>query len=621
MSTNMPGSKGENLDYLPEPTEGDLPFDPLSVATLANQFYTALPVENNIAPVTPSQSVILTHPPLPQPESRGADASGVLFLGSGAPSQVVSEEALTRMAKQFAAALLPTELAASFKQAFASPEPTHNRELEINSEAFHPVPKEFLTEIPSLSAIAQPDPGISASPKPQEIAPFNDLDLKQIFTEIKAQNSLPLAQEPSQPSFYFLSTPTVDNLELESGEIFDVQAIRKDFPILHQNVNGKPLIWMDNAATTQKPQSVIDSLSRFYQRDNSNIHRAAHTLAARATDAYEAAREKVQRFLGAGSASEIIFARGTTEAINLVAQTYGRKYIGKGDEILLSTLEHHANIVPWQMLAQETGAVIKVIPVSDSGEILLEEYARLLTPRTRLVGITQVSNALGTILPVREMTEVAHRHGVRVLVDGAQAVSHTPVNVQDLNCDFYTLSGHKLFAPTGIGAIYIKREILEDIPPWQGGGSMIRSVTFEKTVYSDPPAKFEAGTPNIADAVGLGAAIDYISRLGMHNIEQYEHKLTCYATKRLAEIPGLRQIGTAPHKVSVLSFILDDIPVEQVGQRLAQEGIAVRAGHHCAQPTMQRYGLTGTVRPSLAFYNTFAEIDTLIDVLRTLRFR
>jgi cysteine desulfurase/selenocysteine lyase len=622
----MPESKGENLDYLPEPIEGNLPFDLLSVATLANQFYTALPVENSIAPVTPSQSAILTHPPVPQPESRGADASGVLFLGSGAPSQVVSEEALTQMAKQFASALLPTELAASFKQAFAQPEPlrlepTHNRELDINSEAFHPVPKEFLTEIPSLSAIAQPDPGIPTPPRLQSLAPFSDWDLKHIFTEIKSQNSLPPTQEASQPSFYFLSAPTVDNLELESGEIFDVQAIRQDFPILHQNVNGKPLIWMDNAATTQKPQSVIDSLSRFYQRDNSNIHRAAHTLAARATDAYEAAREKVQRFLGAGSASEIIFVRGTTEAINLVAQTYGRKYIGKGDEILLSTLEHHANIVPWQMLAQETGAVIKVIPVSDSGEILLEEYARLLTPRTRLVGITQVSNALGTILPVREMTEVAHRHGVRVLVDGAQAVSHTPVNVQDLNCDFYTLSGHKLFAPTGIGALYVKREILEDLPPWQGGGNMIRSVTFEKTVYSDPPAKFEAGTPNIADAVGLGTAIDYISRLGMHNIERYEHKLTCYATKRLGEIPGLRQIGTVPHKVSVLSFILDDIPVEQVGQRLAQEGIAVRAGHHCAQPTMQRYGLTGTVRPSLAFYNTFAEIDTLIDVLRTLRFR
>ncbi|CAD5979084.1 putative cysteine desulfurase [Planktothrix tepida] len=628
MTMNMPESNGKNLDYLPEPSEGNQIFDPLSVATLANQFYTALPVENNIAPLTPPQSAAPTHPPLPQPDSRGSDVGGVVFLGSAAPSQVLTEEALTRMAQQFVATLLPTQLETSFKQALTQPEPispslgsqpTALPAPDVTSEAFNPVPKEYLTEIPSLLPIAQPDPGIPTSGNPTAIAPISDLDWKQVFTEIQ-DNPLP-AQEPSQPSFYFLSSPKVENLGLESGEPFDVQAIRKDFPILHQNVNGKPLIWMDNAATTQKPQSVIDSLSRFYQRDNSNIHRGAHTLAARATDAYESAREKVQRFLGASSASEIIFVRGTTEAINLVAQTYGRKHIGEGDEILLSTLEHHANIVPWQMLAQQTGAIIKVIPVSDRGEILLEEYAQLLSPRTRLVGITQVSNALGTVLPVREMTEVAHRHGVPVLVDGAQAVSHFPVNVQDINCDFYTLSGHKLFAPTGIGALYVKREILEDLPPWQGGGSMIRSVSFEKTVYSDPPAKFEAGTPNIADAVGLGAAIDYITRLGMHNIEQYEHKLTCYATKRLAEIPGLRQIGTSPHKVSVLSFILDDIPVEQVGQRLAQEGIAVRAGHHCAQPTMQRYGLTGTVRPSLAFYNTCAEIDTLIEVLQTLRFR
>lgn len=610
MTINMSESNGKNLDH---------PFDVLRVATLANQFYTALPVENQIAPLTAPESATPTHPPLPQPDSRGSDVGGVVFLGSAAPNQALTEAALTEMAKQFTAMLLPTQPETSFKQAFTPLEPitTALPAPDVTSEAFNPVPKEYLTEIPSLSLIAQPDAEILNTANP----PISDLDFKRVFTEIKTQNTLPLTQETPQPSFYFLSSPTVENLGLESGEPFDVQAIRKDFPILHQNVNGKPLIWMDNAATTQKPQSVIDSLSRFYQRDNSNIHRGAHTLAARATDAYESAREKVQRFLGASSASEIIFVRGTTEAINLVAQTYGRKHIGQGDEILLSTLEHHANIVPWQMLAQQTGAIIKVIPVSDRGEILLEEYAQLLSPRTRLVGLTQVSNALGTVLPVREMTEVAHRHGVPVLVDGAQAVSHFPVNVQDINCDFYTLSGHKLFAPTGIGALYVKREILADLPPWQGGGSMIRSVSFEKTVYSDPPAKFEAGTPNIADAVGLGAAIDYITRLGMHNIEQYEHKLTCYATKRLAEIPGLRQIGTSPHKVSVLSFILDNIPVEQVGQRLAQEGIAVRAGHHCAQPTMQRYGLTGTVRPSLAFYNTCAEIDTLIEVLQTLRFR
>jgi cysteine desulfurase/selenocysteine lyase len=414
----------------------------------------------------------------------------------------------------------------------------------------------------------------------------------------------------------------VENLNLPAtGAPFDVHVIRRDFPILHQQVHGKPLIWMDNAATTQKPRSVIDSVTRFYERDNSNIHRAAHTLAARATDAYEGAREKVQRFLGASDASEIVFVRGTTEAINLVANSFGRKYIQAGDEIILSTLEHHSNIVPWQMLAQATGAVIRVIPINDRGEIIMDEYTRLLNPRTRLVSITQVSNSLGTVVPVAEMTHLAHRHGARVLVDGAQAVSHMPINVQAIGCDFYTLSGHKLFAPTGIGALYAKRELLEDMPPWQGGGSMIRHVTFEETIYSDPPAKFEAGTPNIADAVGLGAAIDYITRLGMTNIERYEHEITAYAIERLARIPGLRLIGTALNKVSVVSFILDDLPTEQVGQRLAQEGIAVRAGHHCAQPSLQHFGLAATVRPSLAFYNTHAEIDRLVEVVKNIRYQ
>jgi len=571
MTMNIPMPNSENGHRpppdVPLPSAGDSTmFNPSAVEAIAYQLYTALPRENSVttAPVNPNLSATEAKGRLPSSESYGSDMSGVVAIANSSPNHHLSEEALTEIAKQLSAQMLPTNLEASLKQAFAQLDPV---------------------------------------PSSQE-----------------TDRAFPTAAAPSE-AFYFLSPPTVGNLGLESGAPFDVNAIRKDFPILHQRVHGKPLIWMDNAATTQKPQSVIDALSRYYQHDNSNIHRAAHTLAARATDAYEGAREKVQRFLGASSASEIIFVRGTTEAINLVAQTYGRKYIRAGDEIILSTLEHHANIVPWQMLAQETGAIIKVIPVSDQGEILLEEYARLLGPQTRIVGITQVSNALGTILPVQEMTQMAHRHGAIVLIDGAQAVSHLPVNVQELGCDFYTISGHKLFAPTGIGALYAKREILEDLPPWQGGGSMIRSVTFEKTTYSEPPAKFEAGTPNIADAVGLGAAIDYITRLGMFNIEQYEHKLTCYATERLAQIPGLHQIGTAPHKVSVLSFILDDIPVEEVGKRLAQEGIAVRAGHHCAQPTMQRYGLTGTVRPSLAFYNTCEEIDALIEVLRTIRWR
>lgn len=440
--------------------------------------------------------------------------------------------------------------------------------------------------------------------------------LPPLFSEEEKQITPLLSEVKKETPLYFLSpSATVPHLGLDPHESFDVETVRRDFPILHQKVNGKPLIWFDNAATTQKPQAVIDALSHFYQRDNSNIHRGAHTLAARATNAYEEAREKVQRFLGAGSSSEIIFARGSTEAINLIAQTYGRKYIQAGDEIILSTLEHHANIVPWQMLAKERGAVLKVIPVTDSGEIILEEYGRLLGPRTKLVAVGHVSNALGTILPIKEIIAMAHRQGVHVLIDGAQGIPHLAVNVQDLDCDFYAFSGHKLFAPTGIGAIYVKRQILEDLPPWQGGGSMIRHVTFEQTIYSEPPAKFEAGTPNIADAVGLGAAIDYLNHLGIANIEKYEQKLICYARKCLGEIPGLRHFGTAPHKVGVLSFDIPGIPAEQVGQHLAQAGIAVRAGHHCAQPTMQRYGVVGMVRPSLAFYNTCKEIDTLVEVL------
>ncbi len=406
-----------------------------------------------------------------------------------------------------------------------------------------------------------------------------------------------------------------------SSEGFDVSSIRKDFPALNQKVHGKQIIWFDNAATTQKPQSVINALSRFYEHDNSNIHRGAHTLAARATDAYEAARDKVRRFLTASSASEIIFVRGTTEGINLVAQSYGRKYIGAGDEIVLPTLEHHANIVPWQMLAQETGAILRQVPINDRGEILLEEYARLLGPRTRFVALSHVSNALGTVLPIREMTALAHRYDALVLVDGAQAAAHVPVDVQMLDCDFYVFSGHKLFGPTGIGVLYGKKQVLDAMPPWQGGGSMIRTVTFEKTSYNDIPAKFEAGTPNIAGAVGLGAAIDYVNRIGLDNITRYEHALTRYATEHLAQIPGLRQIGTARDKVSVLSFVLQDMPPEDVGRFLDLEGIAVRAGHHCAQPTMQRFGVTGTVRPSLAFYNTCEEIDTLVAALYKIQHR
>ena len=425
------------------------------------------------------------------------------------------------------------------------------------------------------------------------------------------------------PDFYFIESalPKADIGALQGiGQHppFNVAAIRRDFPILSERINGRPLIWLDNAATTQKPQAVIDRLVHFYSHENSNIHRAAHELAARATDAYEGARATVQKFLGASSPGEIVFVRGATEAVNLVAQSWGRQNILAGDEIIISHLEHHANIVPWQQLASEKGARLRVIPVDDSGQILLDEYQKLLNSRTKLVSITQVSNALGTIVPVREVSDLAHRAGARVLIDGAQAVSHMPVDVRSLGADFYVLSGHKIFGPTGIGVLYGAAEVLEAMPPWQGGGNMIAAVTFERTTYQKPPARFEAGTGNIADAAGLAAALDYLSRLGMANIERYEHDLLAYATAALQTVPGLRLIGTAREKASVLSFVLEGHDPVAVGSALNQEGIAVRAGHHCAEPILHRFGVTATVRPSLAFYNTCEEVDTLTGALHRL---
>ncbi|SDC58436.1 family 2A encapsulin nanocompartment cargo protein cysteine desulfurase [Paraburkholderia lycopersici] len=399
---------------------------------------------------------------------------------------------------------------------------------------------------------------------------------------------------------------------------FDVNAVRRDFPILQERVNGKQLVWFDNAATTHKPQAVIDRLAYFYAHENSNIHRAAHALAARATDAYEHARKTVQRFIGASSPEEIVFVRGTTEAINLIAKTWGVQNVGEGDEIIVSHLEHHANIVPWQQLAALKGAKLRVIPVDDSGQVLLDEYRKLLNDRTKIVSVTQVSNALGTVVPVREIVELAHRAGARALVDGAQSISHMRVDVQALDVDFFVFSGHKIYGPTGIGAVYGKREVLDAMPPWQGGGNMIQDVTFEKTVFQPAPARFEAGTGNIADAVGLGAALDYVSRIGIENIARYEHDLLAYATSVLAPVPGVRLVGTARDKASVLSFVLKGYTTEEVGQALSREGIAVRAGHHCAQPILRRFGLEATVRPSLAFYNTCAEVDALVSVVRGL---
>ena len=426
-----------------------------------------------------------------------------------------------------------------------------------------------------------------------------------------------LPDTPAEP-YYFLREP---KQPLHQPEGFDVATIRKDFPVLHQKIHGKPLVWFDNAATTQKPLSVINAVAQFYATDNSNIHRGAHTLAARATDAYEDAREKIRQFIGAGSTSEIIYVRGTTEGINLIAQTWGRKFLQPGDEIILSILEHHANIVPWQMVAQEKGARIKVVPVNDRGEIILEEYTKLLGPRTRLVSLTQASNGLGTILPIRDMIQLAKRYDARVVIDGAQSVAHIPVNVQDLDADFFVFSGHKIFAPTGIGVVYGKRELLEIMPPWQGGGNMIKDVRFEETIYNEAPAKFEAGTPSIGDAIGLGAALDYVRKIGLENIAQYEHELTEYGTERLIRIPGLRLIGTARNKVGVLSFVLNNLPNDEVGKLLDREGIAVRTGHHCTQPSLRRFGVEGTVRPSLAFYNTKEEIDRLADVINHIQRR
>jgi cysteine desulfurase / selenocysteine lyase len=400
---------------------------------------------------------------------------------------------------------------------------------------------------------------------------------------------------------------------------FDAYTVKRDFPILQEKVHGRPLVWLDNAATTQKPQSVIDRISYFYEHENSNIHRAAHDLAARATDAYEAARQKTARFLNAGSEREIIFVRGATEGINLVAKAWGGRNVKDGDEIVITWLEHHANIVPWQQLCSATGAKLRVAPVDDTGQVILEEYERLLGPRTRIVAMPQVSNALGTIVPVKEMTAIAHRFGACVLVDGAQSVSHMPVDVQAIDCDFFVFSGHKVFGPTGIGVVYGKPDVLAHMPPWQGGGNMIADVTFEKTIYQPPPGRFEAGTGNIADAVGLGAALDYVESIGRHVIDRYEHELLVYATEKMLTVPGLTLIGTAKDKASVLSFVLDGCRSEDVGKALNQEGIAVRAGHHCAQPILRRFGLESTVRPSLAFYNTKDDVDLLVATLHRIQ--
>jgi len=393
---------------------------------------------------------------------------------------------------------------------------------------------------------------------------------------------------------------------------FDVARIREDFPVLQQMVNGKPLVYLDNAATSQKPQSVIDTLVHYYTADNSNVHRGVHTLSQRATEDYDAARSTARQFLNAASDQEIIFVKGTTDGINLVAHSYGRQHLGPGDEIIISTMEHHSNIIPWQVLCQEKGAHLRVIPINDAGELLFDEYERLLTPRTKLVSITHVSNVLGTVNPIEQIVEMAHSRGVPVLVDGAQAAPHMAVDVRKLGCDFYVFSGHKVCGPTGIGVLYGKSDLLEAMPPYQLGSEMIKSVTFERTIYNDLPYKFEPGTPHIAGAIGLGAAISYISDIGMDRIFAYESELLRYGTERLSAIGGLTLIGTAAKKGSVLSFVMDGVHPHDIGTILDAEGIAIRTGHHCAQPLMDRFGVPATARASLAFYNTKEEIDVLV---------
>jgi cysteine desulfurase/selenocysteine lyase len=469
----------------------------------------------------------------------------------------------------------------------------------------------------------QPAPPVQSQPQPQPLsAPTAGLPGTGSYYFLTETPEVGAAPEYSAAPYYFVEEPAAPTgPAFDRGPGFDVLSVRRDFPILSERVNGHQLIWLDNAATTQKPQAVMDRLVEFYSRENSNIHRAAHELAARATDAYEGARRTVARFIGAGSAEQIVFVRGTTEAINLVAKAWGPANVGAGDEIVISHLEHHANIVPWQMLVEQTGAVLKVIPVDDDGQLLIDEYAKLLSERTKIVAVTQLSNALGTIVPVEQIVELGHRAGARVLIDAAQSVPHLPIDVTALDADFLVFSGHKLFGPTGIGVLYGKRDVLEDMPPWEGGGNMIADVTLERSVFQPPPNRFEAGTGNIADAVGLGAAIEYVERLGLPNIAAYEHALLEHATAGLREVPGIRLVGTAPNKASIVSFVLDGYQPTEVGTALNEEGIAVRAGHHCAQPILRRLGLEATVRPSFAFYNTHDEVDTLVAAVHRLAAR
>lgn len=574
-------------------------------------------------------------------EALSAATSGLppgLLPGVPAPSVVAPPQALVpdiplssspyegpgREALHMSAIPLPyeAELKALFPGTSANPAQPELHEMEL---------------VPDVPISTPPSAGSAGDPSPVPL-PYEP-ELKALLGGIGGETRSLDPTNGTASSLYFLkdlggtspfgaggigvpsaSVPAVRSEPLAGDAPFDVNAVRRDFPILSERVNGRPLVWFDNAATTQKPRSVIDRLARFYAHENSNIHRAAHELAARSTDAYEAARQKVQRFINASSVDEIVFTRGTTESINLVAATFGLKHVGAGDEIVITHLEHHANIVPWQQLALAKGAKLRIAPVDDRGAVLIEEYGKLLNGRTKLVAFTQVSNALGTVTPAKEMIEMAHRAGAVVLLDGAQSVSHMKVDVQSLDPDFFVFSGHKLFGPTGIGVLWGRKVLLDSLPPYQTGGNMIQDVTLERSIFHGAPNRFEAGTGNIADAVGLGAAIDYVEKLGLDTIGAYEHSLIAYATRKLlAEVPGVTIIGTAPEKAGVISLVLKGVPSEEVGARLNQYGIAVRSGHHCAQPILRRFGQETTVRPSFAFYNTFGEVDLLVCALREIQ--
>jgi len=636
---------------------GEAPFDPAVLARMASAMFSAPPGAQFPANIAPPGSPLASPAgfgpsvpgtPIPQGQIPGANllpASPTQLpslanrapalaphavAGNGVPDTVLSVAPAFEPRSGGAVQGVPQQVGAPVApQAGASPfyflSDGYGHPSAGTTPAISP-PGQVLPPLPLAGEGGSVQP-LAGVPSPQPLTPA---------LSPEGRGSQSRMQGSEKPQFYF-----VDAVRLPNGFVtpakpdprgpdavplagsgrhppFDVHAVRRDFPILQERVNGRQLVWFDNAATTHKPQSVIDRIAYFYEHENSNIHRAAHELAARATDAYEGARERVRKFINAPEVEEVIFVRGTTEAINLVAKSWGGQHVGEGDEIIVSNLEHHANIVPWQQLAAAKGAKLRVIPVDDSGQVLLDEYRKLLNDRTKIVAVTQVSNALGTVVPVKEIVELAHRAGAKALVDGAQSVSHMRVDVQDIGADFFVFSGHKVFGPTGIGVVWGKREVLEDMPPWQGGGNMIADVTFEKTVFQPIPNKFEAGTGNIADAVGLGAAIDYVNKVGIENIARYEHDLLVYGMARLGAIPGVRLIGTAADKASVMSFVLDSYTTEEVGHALNDEGIAVRTGHHCAQPILRRFGVETTVRPSLAFYNTFDEIDRLVSVVRRL---